>query len=1636
MNRGAHFASLTLASQNNEGIVILPTAPGSLRRHRQLGRSTAAVAILATIFAASCGDDAAGPSVPLTGHVSVTPVFDAAYTGIVPIAAARITLQRPGSTTFAVDTLIAIAPTATSVDLALTVTMTTATEEFLLTIRLLDPTGATVFSGGPVTVVATTSPSNVVPTEVTFQYVGVGSNAAGVRIVTQSQQLFSGSSVLLIGEAFDSAGVTIPNTPIQWASLDLQRATVPNPATGTVIAGAQRGAARITATLLTGPADTTTVAVQPLPTQIVVVSGGGQTATIGTVLADSVVLEVRAADGLPVTGVSVRLLASGGTVSPDSLGVDATGRVAFEWTLGLAAGPQATSATVVEFPSVQGTVTATATPTPATDLAIVSGDDETGPVASVLPNPLVVLATDIDGNPAANASVQWTVTLNDGTASPPVSVTDANGLAATAWTLGSLAGENEVVATLIGGTPSSADSSALPSPAAPSVTFIATGVPGPAAVLELVSGNAQAGTVGAALGQPLVARTTDLFGNLVSGTAVAFATPDGGSLAPSAATTSAAGLAQSAWTLGTVAGTQTATATSAGLAGSPLPFTATAAPGSEAAVAFQSQPTSTSVGAAIPDFVVAVVDGFGNIVPSTTASVSVAIANNPGGGTLSGTTTVSAMSGLATFTGLSIDQPGVGYTLEATILSLVPETSLGFDITSATGGVFWISPVDGNWSDGAKWSSGAPPAPSDTVYIRQDGNYTVTLDVAATVKALEMGGSVGTQIFAQPGNTLTVDSAATFGPTVVTDLSGGEVTGAGTVDILGAMSWSGGTLSGAGTTRVGPGATLTITGAGAKFLDSRTLVNQDTGVWDAAGTGALVVTNGATLHNQAGATLTLQADGALVYNGGTLPTLLNDGRLTRTTGTGVFLISTALVSTDSIGVTSGTLQLGNDGTVSAPLGVEAGGTLEFTGGTHDLSGPLTGPGNVTVSGGAVTVGGAYAVTGTTTISAGTMSVANGATATATDVVLSGGTQGGPDTLVATTSFTWSGGTLSGAGTTRVGPGATLTITGAGAKFLDSRTLTNQGTGVWDAAGTGALVVTNGATLHNQAGATLTLQADGALVYNGGTLPTLLNDGRLTRTTGTGVFTISTAVTNSDTVDLLTGTLALGSTVNHLAGAVLQGTATLDVTAVTSGPFAGDVSPGTSPGILSIVGDFAQDPVSTYNIELGGTLPGTGYDQLDVSGLATLTGTLDVTLFGGFTLSPGDRFAIIVADSIEGTFATVNLPPPPANTTIDTLYAENPGGPDTLYVVVSTIPQPPAQILFAGDSVGGAFGIFRSDPDATNRVNITSEGADFANPRWSPDRTRITYAAGGGFGVANQLHVISPDGTELAHLTSATDTSTWFPRYNPTGRHLAFECGDQFTEIDVCVVPNVDGPIPSLEGIGDGQGKVFVTDFDRTNRNTGPGEFAWDPQNPDRLAFVRDSAGTSRIYTSLFDGTDVQPLSPDFMDVGNGPLIIIGGLDWSPDGSLLVFSAADPRTFIAKLYTIPRTGGDPTQLTSGPDEDGVPLFSPDGSQIFFARNLAAGQYCSLDGWRINADGSGEVQVTDEAVCDFNTDLLGADWSPDGTEIVLTGFDGQGNLLIYAIKSTTTVATYRADRRIAGRGAAGVSVVQDIQPSWRP
>jgi hypothetical protein len=82
---------------------------------------------------------------------------------------------------------------------------------------------------------------------------------------------------------------------------------------------------------------------------------------------------------------------------------------------------------------------------------------------------------------------------------------------------------------------------------------------------------------------------------------------------------------------------------------------------------------------------VEVVDQFGNTVANAKANITIAITStaNPGNGTLSGSKTVNTSNGVASFSNLSIDQPGVGYRLTATSRGLGSVTSLHFTIWSS-----------------------------------------------------------------------------------------------------------------------------------------------------------------------------------------------------------------------------------------------------------------------------------------------------------------------------------------------------------------------------------------------------------------------------------------------------------------------------------------------------------------------------------------------------------------------------------------------------------------------------------------------------------------------------------------------------------------------------------------------------------------------------------------------------------------------------------------------------------------------------------------------------------------------------------------------------------------------------------------
>ncbi len=106
-------------------------------------------------------------------------------------------------------------------------------------------------------------------------------------------------------------------------------------------------------------------------------------------------------------------------------------------------------------------------------------------------------------------------------------------------------------------------------------------------------------------------------------------------------------------------------------------------PGAPAKVAFVAQPTDGIAGAPLsPAVQVAIQDAFGNATNSS-ANVTVSLDATADGTTLGGTTTVAAVSGVATFSNLSITKAGTGYTLSARSGALTGEGSSPFSIGAA-----------------------------------------------------------------------------------------------------------------------------------------------------------------------------------------------------------------------------------------------------------------------------------------------------------------------------------------------------------------------------------------------------------------------------------------------------------------------------------------------------------------------------------------------------------------------------------------------------------------------------------------------------------------------------------------------------------------------------------------------------------------------------------------------------------------------------------------------------------------------------------------------------------------------------------------------------------------------------------------
>lgn len=194
---------------------------------------------------------------------------------------------------------------------------------------------------------------------------------------------------------------------------------------------------------------------------------------------------------------------------------------------------------------------------------------------AVFPESLSVRVLDRHGNGVPGIPVEFTVRAGGGRISPETPTTGVGGSARVAWTLGTGAGRNTAAAVLSGLSPA---------------TFEATGIPGAAAALAIVSGNDQSGPAGEALPLPLLVEARDRFGNRVGGVSIRWS--GNGSFDPSSGATGADGRTQTRWTLGDV-GMQSAAAEASGTPGAEFTATATRAPTASTTPATSITTTST-----------------------------------------------------------------------------------------------------------------------------------------------------------------------------------------------------------------------------------------------------------------------------------------------------------------------------------------------------------------------------------------------------------------------------------------------------------------------------------------------------------------------------------------------------------------------------------------------------------------------------------------------------------------------------------------------------------------------------------------------------------------------------------------------------------------------------------------------------------------------------------------------------------------------------------------------------------------------------------------------------------------------------------------------------------------------------------
>jgi hypothetical protein len=265
----------------------------------------------------------------------------------------------------------------------------------------------------------------------------------------------------------------------------------------------------------------------------------------------------------------------------------------------------------------------------------------------------------------------------------------------------------------------------------------------------------------------------------------------------------------------------------------------------------------------------------------------------------------------------------------------------------------------------------------------------------------------------------------------------------------------------------------------------------------------------------------------------------------------------------------------------------------------------------------------------------------------------GGTVNNSGTMNLGTGSTWQG-------TINNNSGGTITDGGNGAQIQlgASSTMNNYGSFVSRTAGTSGI-------FNNYSTGTLTTPATCSFTVKNGS--TFTNDGTVTLPSSNTAFSVDAG-----------GTMANQNIFSGIGGLTQSGTFTNSAAA--------KINPGNSPGKLTVTGSLDLGS-ATYNAEVAGTVQGTSYDWLAVSGTATIGGSSKLHLIFSVPIVSGTTFDVLTAGTVSGTFAGGNVTF--ANTGTGNVTAVSvtyPGG-NTIRVTATSL-LPVELVRFTGKEMDG------------------------------------------------------------------------------------------------------------------------------------------------------------------------------------------------------------------------------------------------------------------------------------------------------------------------------------------------------------